>query len=67
MKDLRFLRFVITPAQTLCFSLHVYKILGLNSRLTVLKKIQGSRPGNKGNDEYQIASSKYKEFFLHDF
>lgn len=41
MKDLRFLRFVITPAQILCFSLHVYKILGLNSRLTVLKKFRG--------------------------
>lgn len=31
MKDLRFLRFVITSAQILCFSLHVYKILDLNS------------------------------------
>lgn len=67
MKGLRFLRFVIAPAQILCFSLHVYKILDLNSRLIVLKKIQGSRPGNKGIDAYQISSSKYKEFFLHDF
>lgn len=38
MKGLRFLRFVIDPALILCFSLHVYKILDLNSRSTVLKK-----------------------------
>lgn len=67
MKDLRFLRFIITPAQILCFSLYVYKILGLNSRLTVLKKFRCLDLTIKEMMSVKEQAANTRNFFLHDF
>lgn len=67
MKDLRFLRFIIAPAQILCFSLHVYKILDLNTRLTVLKKFMGLDLAIKEMMSIKYQAANTRNFFLHDF